>query len=58
MDKNSGIILAWYNGKRTDEVFLKLLDLLSQIPIDMYFTDDWELIKGIYLKTNIISAKI
>jgi insertion element IS1 protein InsB len=41
IDVNSRIILAWYNGKRTDEVFLKLLALLSLIPIAMYFTDDW-----------------
>jgi insertion element IS1 protein InsB len=41
MDKNSGIILARYNGKRTDDVFLKLFSLLSSIPVDMYFTDDW-----------------
>jgi IS1 family transposase len=51
IDKNSGIILAWYNGKRTDEVFLKLFTLLSMIPIDMYFTDDWGAYKR-YLPEN------
>jgi insertion element IS1 protein InsB len=40
-DKNSGIILARYIGKRTDDVFFKLFDLLSSIPVDMYFTDGW-----------------
>jgi IS1 family transposase len=30
-----------FNGKRTDDVFLKLFALLSLIPIALYFTDDW-----------------
>ena len=41
MDKNSGIILAWVNGKRTDQSFIKLLELLEDIPIAQYYTDDW-----------------
>ncbi|MGB0881229.1 MAG: IS1 family transposase, partial [Polaribacter sp.] len=41
MDKNSGIILAWVNGKRTDASFKKLLDLLKDTPIGQYYTDDW-----------------
>jgi insertion element IS1 protein InsB len=41
MDKASGIILAWHNGGRTDADFLKLQTYLSQIPIDLYFTDNW-----------------
>ncbi len=41
MDKHSGMILAWVNGKRTDESFEKLLDLLKDIPIGDYYTDDW-----------------
>jgi insertion element IS1 protein InsB len=41
IDKILGIILAWYNGKRTDDVFLKLFDFLSLLPISLYFTDDW-----------------
>jgi insertion element IS1 protein InsB len=51
VDKNSGIILDRYNGKRTDEVFLKLVALLSLIPIGMYFTDDWGAYKR-YLPEN------
>jgi insertion element IS1 protein InsB len=39
IDKKSGIILVWNNGKRTDDVFLKLFTLLSLIPIALYFTD-------------------
>jgi insertion element IS1 protein InsB len=41
MDKASGIILAWHNGKRTDTDFQKLLQYLKNIPIDFYYTDDW-----------------
>jgi insertion element IS1 protein InsB len=45
IDKISGIILAWYNGKRTDDVFLKLFEFLSLLPIALYFTDDWDACK-------------
>ena len=41
MDKSSGIILAWVNGRRTDKRFEKLLDLLKDTPIGQYYTDDW-----------------
>ena len=41
MDKNSGIILAWVNGKRTNKSFEKLLKLLEDTPIKHYYTDDW-----------------
>jgi len=41
MDKSSGIILAWHNGNRTDADFQKLLEHLGNIPIDLYYTDDW-----------------
>ena len=41
MDKRSGLILAWHNGKRTNEDFKMLLAHLSNIPINLYYTDDW-----------------
>ena len=41
MDKSSGIMLAWVNGRRTDNSFKKLLDLLKDTPIGQYYTDDW-----------------
>ena len=41
MDKDSGIIIAWHNGKRTDRDFLQLLDYMKDIPIPRYYTDDW-----------------
>lgn len=41
MDKNSGIILAWVNGKRSDKCLKQLLELLKDTPIGHYYTDDW-----------------
>ena len=41
IDKASGIILAWHNGGRTDADFRQLLGYLENIPIDLYFSDDW-----------------
>lgn len=41
MDKDSGIIVAWHNGKRTDKDLLQLLDHMKDIPIACYYTDDW-----------------
>ena len=41
MDKASGIILAWHNGGRTDDDFRQLLKYLENIPVDLYYTDDW-----------------
>ena len=41
IDKASGIILAWHNGNRTDADFRQLLGYLENIPIDLYFSDDW-----------------
>ena len=41
LDKASGIILAWHNGKRTYADFRQLLQYLENIPIDLYYSDDW-----------------
>jgi len=41
IEKNSGRILAWHNGKRQDKDFLILWDLLKPFGIDRYYTDDW-----------------
>ena len=46
MDKKSGIILAWVNGKRADKALKELLNLLEDIPINKDFTDDW----GAYMR--------
>jgi insertion element IS1 protein InsB len=41
MDKRSGIIIAWHNGKRTDKDFEALLGHMENIPVNKYYTDDW-----------------
>jgi len=41
IERKSGIILAWHNGKRTDESCACLVDKLSVFPIKYYYTDDW-----------------
>jgi insertion element IS1 protein InsB len=52
IERRSGCILAWHNGKRTDRDFLVLWDLLKVFDIDQYHTDNW----GSYSK-YIPSAK-
>ena len=42
MERGSGIILAWHNGKRGDKDFLALRELLKPYPVLKYHTDAWE----------------
>ena len=41
VERNSGVILAWHNGKRRDRDFWVLWLMLAQFPIVRYYTDDW-----------------
>ena len=41
IERSSGVILAWHNGKRQDRDFLALWDLLSDFPVAYYCTDEW-----------------
>lgn len=41
MEKETGIILSWHNGKRTDDDLKILLKQIEGIPISRYYTDDW-----------------
>lgn len=41
VDHLSNTVLAYVFGKRTDEVFIKLKDLLQPFGITRYYTDDW-----------------
>ena len=41
IEKQSGIILAWQNGRRTDEVLEQLLRKVAHLPIRISYTDDW-----------------
>ena len=42
VEKKSGVILAWHNGRRTNESCRSLMDKLSAFPIARYYTDDWQ----------------
>ena len=46
IDKASGCVLAWHNGKRRDCEFGVLWELLKPFDIARYYTDDW----GAYAK--------
>lgn len=41
IERRSGCILAYQNGRRTDEMLLKLLDKVAHLPITICHTDDW-----------------
>ena len=41
IERRSGCILAWHNGKRQDRDFLILWKLLEPFPISLYHTDNW-----------------
>ena len=41
IERRSGCILAWHNGKRKDKDFLVLWYLLQLFPITAYHTDNW-----------------
>ncbi len=41
IEKNTGLIIAWENGRRKDVVLQQLLDSVSHIPISVCYTDDW-----------------
>ena len=41
IERKSGIILAWHNGRRTDESCACLMNKLSVFPIKYYYTDNW-----------------
>ena len=40
-EKDTGIVLAWQNGRRQDKVLQKLLDKVAHLPIRLCYTDDW-----------------
>jgi insertion element IS1 protein InsB len=42
IERLTGVILAWHNGKRQDKDFLALWELLKPYPVWKYHTDAWE----------------
>jgi len=41
IDRSTGRVLAWHNGKRRDEDFLVLWNMLQQFNISKFYTDNW-----------------
>ena len=41
IEKNSGFIVAWENGRRQDKVLRQLLARVEHLPIKICYTDDW-----------------
>lgn len=41
MERRSGCILAWRNGRRKEEVLQQLIDEVADLPIVVCHTDDW-----------------
>ena len=41
MEKQTGVIISWHNGKRTDQDLKILLGQIEHIPITKYYTDHW-----------------
>jgi len=42
LERVSGAVLAWQNGKRTDENCARLMEKLSIFPIRFFYTDNWQ----------------
>ena len=41
IERQSGVIIAWQNGRRKDKILQRLLDSVAHIPIKTCHTDDW-----------------
>jgi insertion element IS1 protein InsB len=41
IERHSGVILAWHNGKRQAKDFLENWKMLAQLPIKRYHADNW-----------------
>jgi len=41
IERRTGIIIAWQNGRRTDEVLRQLLQKVAHLPIWICRTDEW-----------------
>ena len=41
IERSTGLILAWQNGRRKDAIFKKLLAKVSHLPIRICHTDNW-----------------
>ncbi|MGX9726626.1 MAG: IS1 family transposase [Candidatus Electronema sp. VV] len=42
LERNSGVVIAWHNGRRTDESCSRLMEKISVFPAARFYTDDWK----------------
>jgi len=54
VDRITGKVLAYVLGRRRDEVFLKLKDLLEPFGITRFYTDDWGAISAISIPSSML----
>jgi len=54
VDRITGKVLAYVLGRRRDEVFLKLKDLLEPFEITRFYTDDWGAIIAISIPSPML----
>ena len=52
IDHRTGKVLAYVFGRRQDDVFLKLKELLEPFGITKYYTDGWGAYSGILMSIN------
>lgn len=53
IERHSGIIIAWENGRRKDRILKKLLNHVKHIPIQICHTDDWGAYTRLFPKSYI-----
>lgn len=50
VERKTGVIVAWENGKRADKVLKTLLKSVEKIPIKYAFSDDWKAYEKLFPK--------
>jgi insertion element IS1 protein InsB len=58
IERRTGQIIAYYNGKGTDDDYQKLLDKMSCFPIKRIYTDNWGAYSRLAPAHNTLLAKI
>jgi len=57
IEKQTGIIISWHNGKRTNQDLKILLSQVGEIPIKKYFTDHLEFYRTLLPRLKHIPGK-
>ena len=57
IEKQTGIIISWHNGRRTDWDLRILLNQVQEIPIKKYYTDHLNFYKTTLLGSEHVASK-